>query len=90
MVTKKCTLESIFLCEDRSFRYNISIESIDTLGSIRPSLTSRAHGHCHGDRAEEGDLNSLFVFVQYLHVIFARNCLFIVQLFNVYVCLFKE
>ncbi len=24
------TLESIFLCEDRSIRYNISIESIDT------------------------------------------------------------
>ncbi len=37
---KKSTLESIFLCEDRSFRYNISIESIDTLASIRPSLSS--------------------------------------------------
>ncbi len=42
MVKKKCTLESIFLCEDRSFRYNFSIESIDTLGSIRPSLLEAA------------------------------------------------
>ncbi len=29
-----------FVCEDRSFRYNISIKGIDTLGSIRPSLIS--------------------------------------------------